>query len=470
MSQMDDNLEIPGYKMVKRLGEGAMAAVYLAIQESLERQVALKVMAGSLLADPTFCERFLKEGKIVAQLNHPHIVTIYDIGVFQSYYYMAMEYIPGDTLKQCIQDGLPVERATAVLCQIASALGYAHKRGFIHRDVKPANILLRDDGTAVLSDFGIAKALGGGATQMTAIGFTVGTPNYMSPEQALGRTLDARADLYSLGIVFHEVLTGRRPYESDDSFATALMHVNNPLPRLPEHLASWQGVLDRLLAKDPAERFANADELIRAVRSTPLAQAARSAPTTPTPPAEDLEATRIFQPRPPVQKQPPPSPAPQPAAPARRGSHLRPWLLGLALTLPLAGGAVYWLMQEQNGVLTPAPEPAPSQESERRQPLSAQTQAQVDMLLNVAAAHREVGRLTDPPGSNAAEAYHYILEMDPDNPQAQAGLQEVADEYLSMAKASLTAGDQETARRRITIGLEIVLDHMGLLSFKEQLQ
>lgn len=460
MTRMDENLEIPGYKMIKRLGAGAMAAVYLAIQESLERQVALKVMAGSLVADPSFCERFLKEGKIVAQLNHPHIVTIYDIGVFQTYYYMAMEYIPGDTLKHCIQDGLPPERATEVLCQIAAALGYAHKRGFIHRDVKPANILLREDGTAVLSDFGIAKALGGGATQMTAIGFTVGTPNYMSPEQALGRTLDARSDLYSLGIVFHEMLTGRRPYEADDSFATALMHVNNPLPRLPEHLADWQGILDRLLAKDPAERFANADELIRAVRAMPLN---RPAP----PPAEDLEATRLFQPRPPPgidTAVPPPAPAPQPAAPAGRRSR-RPWLLALALALPVAGGAAYWLLQQDE---QPPPQPQRIQEPARREPLSAELQAQVDMLLDVASAHREVGRLTDPPGSNAAEAYQHVIEMDPGNARAQAGLYQVADDYLAMARTSLAGGDKEAARRQIETGLGLVPDHQGLLDLKRQ--
>ena len=179
---MGDSINIPGYKIEKDIGSGAMATVHLAIQTSLERQVALKIMAESLVNDPTFRARFLKEGKIIAQMNHPHIVTIYDIGVFESLYYMAMEYVGGGTLRQRIEVGLSLHRSIEILCEIADALGYAHQRGFVHRDVKPPNILFREDSSTVLSDFGIAKNFSEG-TAMTAAGWTVGTPNYMSPEQ-----------------------------------------------------------------------------------------------------------------------------------------------------------------------------------------------------------------------------------------------------------------------------------------------
>ncbi|MCB1809496.1 MAG: serine/threonine protein kinase, partial [Candidatus Competibacteraceae bacterium] len=242
---MDETIQIPGYTVEKKIGSGAMATVYLAIQNTLERRVALKIMSSSLQEDDTFQKRFLKEGKIIAQLTHPNIVTIYDIGVVDSHNYMAMEYVDGGmTLSDKIipHYGMPPEQAIRVLIQVASALGYAHKRNFVHRDVKPANILFRQDGTAVLSDFGIAKALGD-STAMTRQGWAVGTPSYMSPEQALGKTIDARCDLYCLGVVLYEMLTGNKPYQANDSFAVALKHVNDPLPILPPPLSRFQTLI-----------------------------------------------------------------------------------------------------------------------------------------------------------------------------------------------------------------------------------
>ncbi|TCO83694.1 serine/threonine-protein kinase PpkA [Plasticicumulans lactativorans] len=255
------SIEIPGYTIEGELGAGAMASVYLATQRSLERQVALKVMAASLAADADYCARFLREGKMLAKLSHPNTMAIFDIGNVGPLYYMAMEYIPGGTLKERIGTGLPPAEALRILRQIAAALGYAHARGFVHRDVKPANILFRADGSAVLSDFGIAKNLGEG-TALTQAGFTVGTPNYMSPEQAQGRPLDGRSDLYSLGVVLYEMLTGERPYKSDDSFATALMHVTAPIPQLAGELARFQDLINRLLAKSPDDRFPDAAALL----------------------------------------------------------------------------------------------------------------------------------------------------------------------------------------------------------------
>ncbi|PWV62401.1 serine/threonine-protein kinase [Plasticicumulans acidivorans] len=254
---------IPGYDIEGVLGSGAMASVYLALQRSLERRVALKVMASSLAADPQFCERFLREGKMLAKLAHPHVVQIYDIGNVDTLYYMAMEYISGGTLRDRIGAGMSPGQAITVLRQIAGALGYAHSRGLVHRDVKPANILFRDDDSAVLSDFGIAKNLQSENTQLTATNSAIGTPNYMSPEQAQGLTLDGRTDLYSLGVVLYEMLTGRLPYVNRDSdVAVALMHIRAPIPRLPEELIRYQPLLDRLLAKAPEDRFADAAQLL----------------------------------------------------------------------------------------------------------------------------------------------------------------------------------------------------------------
>jgi serine/threonine-protein kinase PpkA len=264
------DIEIPGYQIERELGDGAMATVYLATQRSLERKVALKIMAAALAADRSFCERFLREGKTLARLSHPHTVTIYDIGNAGTHYYMAMEYLPNGTLKERIAAGLSAEQAVLYLRQIASALGYAHDLGLVHRDVKPANILFRADGTAVLSDFGIAKSLED-RTQFTQAGFAIGTPSYMSPEQARGQQIDGRADLYALGVVFYEILTGKLPYVGADSLSTALAHLTEPLPSLPIEQGRYQTILVKLLAKDPAERFANAAELIAALDSLPAA-------------------------------------------------------------------------------------------------------------------------------------------------------------------------------------------------------
>ena len=261
---------IPGYRIERIIGSGAMSTVYLAVQESLDRRVALKVLAPTMAADPTFSKRFVKEGKIIAKLAHPHIVTIYDTGAYQDQSYIAMEYLEAGTLKERIKAGLNPGQAVKVLVQIALALGYAHRQNCIHRDIKPANILFRDQETAVLSDFGIAKNLED-KTQLTAVGWRIGTPNYMSPEQALGKPLDARCDLYSLGVVFYEALTGTRPYKGADAFETAILHVKGPIPILPEPLRRFQPVIDRVLAKTPEKRFANAEELAQAVRQAALA-------------------------------------------------------------------------------------------------------------------------------------------------------------------------------------------------------
>ncbi|NQD93103.1 protein kinase [Pseudomonas sp. CrR25] len=264
------DIEIPGYQVERELGDGAMATVYLATQRSLERKVALKIMAAALAADQSFCERFLREGKTLARLSHPHTVTIHDIGNVGNFYYMAMEYLPNGTLKERIAEGLSAEQGLVYLKQIASALGYAHAQGLVHRDVKPANILFRADGTAVLSDFGIAKSLED-RTQFTQAGFAVGTPSYMSPEQARGQQIDGRADLYALGVVFYEILTGKLPYVGADSLSTALAHLTEPLPELPIEQGRYQPILSKLLAKDPGERYADAAALIAALDKLPAA-------------------------------------------------------------------------------------------------------------------------------------------------------------------------------------------------------
>ncbi|WP_061238823.1 serine/threonine-protein kinase [Ectopseudomonas composti] len=368
------DLNIPGFDIDGVIGEGAMATVYLALQRSLERKVALKIMAPALAADASFCERFLREGKTLARLAHPHIVTVHDIGNVGEHYYMAMEYLPNGTLRERIAAGLSPEQGLQYIRQIASALGYAHSQGLIHRDVKPANILFRADGTAVLSDFGIAKSLDD-RTQFTQVGFAVGTPNYMSPEQARGLDIDGRADLYALGVVLYEILVGELPYMGTDALSTALAHLTQPLPELPIQHSRYQTLLQRLLAKNPDERFSNAAELLAALDAQPAPdpeatlirpvvtqQATLGAPSASE--LGDLQPVSIDIPR--STPAPAPTLTPSPAAtsgnaaarPATSNSKPRMALLAVAVAaaLGLGGGAYWWLSQSaalQASVSTP---------------------------------------------------------------------------------------------------------------------
>lgn len=257
-------MNIPGYRISRKLGEGAMARVFLAVQESLGRQVALKVLAPALAAQRGFTRRFLNEGRIIAYLKHPQIVNIYDLGSHHHHYYLAMEFLSAGTLGQRIRQGIGPGRSVVYLKQIATALGFAHNQGVIHRDIKPQNILFRDDDLPVLTDFGIARLMDG-SPHLTIPGRALGSPLYMSPEQISGRKIDARSDLYALGILFYKMLTNKLPYESDQIVTIALMHKTAPIPILPDDLSMLQPVLRKLLAKDPDQRFDSAKDLIEAL-------------------------------------------------------------------------------------------------------------------------------------------------------------------------------------------------------------
>ncbi len=356
------NIVIPGYDIEGEIGEGAMASVYLATQRSLERKVALKVMAAALAADPSFCERFLREGKTLARLSHPHTVTIHDIGNVGELYYMAMEYLPNGTLKERIAAGLTPEQGITLIRQIASALGYAHAQGLVHRDVKPANILFRADGTAVLSDFGIAKSLDD-RTQFTQAGFAVGTPSYMSPEQARGQEIDGRADLYALGVVLYEILVGKLPYNGSDALSTALAHLTEPLPELPVHHGRYQGVLRKLLAKDPAERFPDAAALLQALDNLPTdSPEATLVRPLPMPLSFDLAGMTPVTIDIPTDK-PQPQPVRQPVvtptqhnavSEQRRGPVLALAAVAVAVALAIGGGSYWWLSGSDESAKPPA--------------------------------------------------------------------------------------------------------------------
>jgi len=273
---------IPGYDIQRELGRGGMATVYLAVQLSLSRSVALKVLAPHLARDPVDRERFLREARFAANLHHPHIVEIHDVGEADGTPFMAMGYEPGGTAA-AIEGKIAPAAVLRMVRDIAGALDYAHRQGVVHRDVKPENILLRSDGSCVLADFGIALS----ATQLSGLtheGTSVGTPHYMSPEQLRGEKVDGRADLYSLGVVFYRLLVGELPYQGTDGWAIGMQHISAPIPRLPPELAQLQSLVDALLAKQPQARPQTGAELVRRIdgllndsKSTPTA----AIPSTP---------------------------------------------------------------------------------------------------------------------------------------------------------------------------------------------
>ena len=256
------------YKVLSKLGSGGMADVFLAQDEQLSRKVALKLLHERFAADPDFVERFRREAQAAAGLQHPNVVGVYDRGRYEDTYYIAMEYLPGRTLKQLVRDEAPLDpiRAIDITLQILKAARFAHRRGVIHRDLKPHNVIIDDADQAKVTDFGIARA---GASDMTETGSIMGTAQYLSPEQAQGLSVGAGSDLYSIGIVLYELLTGRVPFDGDAAVTIALKHVSE-VPQAPSQInPSVPLELDQIvlwvLNKDPNDRPANADELIAAL-------------------------------------------------------------------------------------------------------------------------------------------------------------------------------------------------------------
>jgi len=463
----DQSLQIPGYEILRPLGAGGMSTVYLAQQRSLERKVAIKVMRRVFTADVDAGQiekRFLLEGRMLAKLPHRNIVAVYDIVSNDDIAYIAMEYLGGGVLSDRMRSGLSLADAVAVIVQIASALEFAHSRGVVHRDLKPANIMFRDTGAPVLTDFGIARSQDGSAMRLTQTGMLVGTPTYMSPEQINGVAVDGRADQYSLGILFYELLTGAPPFRADSSIGVLMAHLSQPVPPLPPEFHAFEDVLARMLAKNRDERYPNLNEFSEDLKSRlfnsdtlmlrlqvdpnqPSSEQLRALGfSTSTPSAGGIRDIAALRTPTPV----PRSSAPQPAPAARQRA---PWLIAAGVAAALLLGFGGWYFSRARGDLGRA---------ERAELVSG--------WLDRAAQRIEAGQFTQ--SKDGESAYDYlqkVLLKEPNNATAQILLDRIASLTLARGQAAFVGGNSASALALVEEGLRVRPQDAELRALKERI-
>jgi serine/threonine-protein kinase PpkA len=411
---------VPGYRIVRRLGQGGMAVVYLAVQESLDREVAIKVMAPSASADEAQAQRFEHEARIIAKLEHPGIVGIHEVGRTQEgQLYYVMPYLARGDLSQRDYHNSET-RIVDLLRGLLDALGYAHARGIVHRDVKAENVLFNNADQPQLTDFGIALSRRSGRARITTDGLALGSGGYMSPEQARGEQVDGRADLYSLGVLTYELLTGELPFQADDPLALALMHAQDPVPPLPPEKAHWQAFVSSAMAKSPDRRFRNAQAMTRALDAV----ARRLEP----PSGMRAFVSHAFWRRP-------------------------PGLIAAGMLVALALGAV-WLPRLRDAMVDDPVAALPDLDApieippEAVAPTAAERQAAIAQRLSDARAQLDAGAWVSPAGANAAESYLAVLRAAPGDEDALMGLDAVLVAVGDAAAGAIARGARDEARER----------------------
>jgi beta-lactam-binding protein with PASTA domain len=396
VAEIDVGTMVDGrYRVVAKIGGGGMADVWLAEDGHLQRNVALKVLHRRFAQDREFVMRFQREAESAAGLQHPNVVSVYDRGEFDGTYYIAMQYIEGPTLKQLIDSGITVEQGVAVIRQVLQAAGYAHRQGIVHRDLKPQNVIVDPEGKAVVTDFGIARA---GVSEITQTGSVMGTPHYLSPEQAQGFEVTAVSDLYSVGVMLYEALTGRVPFEGESAVAVAMKQVSQ-MPQRPSSIQprvspALDAVVMRALEKDPGQRFQSADAFIAA-----LDQAMRE-------PGGAGRGTQSFAALPPVV-----APEGEDEDPAAARKRRRNWWIIAALVAIVIGAVLGILLSRDTSTTVPSVEGRSLQRAEEileqrgftvnQPPIQVERQIEAGTVL-------EQDPLPSPPGAKADENCSFL--------------------------------------------------------------
>jgi serine/threonine protein kinase len=459
MANLKLPFEIDGYRIVRRLGLGGMATVYLGIQRSLGRPVAIKVLATDHTQSEELVKRFEHEARTIARLDHPHIVNIFDVGrTSTGQIYYTMPYLPnGDLAARNLRDD--ESRVIEIIRALADALGYAHEQGIVHRDVKPENVLFDKLDRPLLADFGIALSEASHQPRVTREGATIGSSGYMSPEQARSQPLDGRSDIYSLGVLCYELLTGEMPFHGPDTLSVALAHIENPVPRLPAVRRLWQPFIDKAMAKRPEARFQSAEEVIAALDA--IGQRIR------TPPAHGpMRWWREIAER-------------TAAIPRRTRALAIGLLIALALaslivllphtadpaasppqrvaavaTTPVTAGPAGNKSDSSSPVQAPA-EATPASVGDTARAEPAIDAAAIDAMLADAKALAARGRLFAPKGSNAAERYLAALEADPSRREAVRGIESLISRLAKQTAQAIDRADTETANSSIERALAL---------------
>ncbi|WP_237067640.1 serine/threonine-protein kinase [Microbulbifer guangxiensis] len=464
------HLDIPGYTIHGQIGHGGMASVYLATQESLNRKVAIKVLRKS--SDESLNARFIKEAHFIASLANPHIITIHDISTLASGdYYIAMELLDGGDLSHNLHRFQEPAAILRLIQQIAEGLAVVHDRGIIHRDVKPANILFRNDGTAVLTDFGIAKDVDNNS-DLTQAGFSLGSPSYSSPEQAQGQPIDITTDIYSLGVILLELLLGYNPFKGDSHTSTAINHIQQPVPVLPAELQYLSALLGRMLAKQPCERFQSCRQLASAIEPLlqPEAKAGCEKPVAPI--AAPLGTIRLA---------------------TRAYPRLLPAIAVIAGLLILSAltyesetdRQIRQLLEQAELSMDEGRYVFPERDNARyyyrqvllldtdnnsaNEGLVEVTQKLIEGYVTRGAVAMEEGRLNRPRGDNALHYYRKALALDSESPQALAGMEQLAAEFARRGRANLLEGDLKRADYNVTRGLRINSEDAELLTLRTEI-
>ena len=427
------DLVIPGHAILDKIGEGGMSTVYLARQESLQRKVAVKVIRTSNLSDERVLDRFVNEAKTIARLDHPNIISIYEVNQLDSgIAYYTMPYLPHGDLSQLMS--FDTRQLVNLFVQICNGLSFAHDHGVVHRDLKPENLLFDDFGNIIIADFGIA--LSTHDKRRTLETDILGSSHYMSPEQVQRRTVDLRSDIYAIGSILYEKLTGESLFEEGDDLSVLISQVNQPIPILPEGLNNWQRIIDTCLAKDPNNRYQTADELASALLEI-----------------EQGQQSIVIKNK------------------SQKKWYQAPWFswtikVGLVGALAFSGFSLYQLnksgkeyVQQITQPVTTAvvtePEPPPTpvedtsaQELSMEMDMPALTPEQMvdQQVLNlIIDANKDLKslRLTRPANDNAASKFKQVLALQPDNAQALSGLNQIAASYLQLINQAWDENDTE---------------------------